>query len=138
MAVITLKGRRIPLIYTVWEMNQIQEEIAPLGEFQYLICGRTKDDEEDTSKYGGPEHLSAVAKLIKILGNAGLEEEGENPDLTEKKILRALKPTDLVEAVNACMVAMDEGMRSEIPAEPGEGPVDETLEKINKKKVKDG
>ena len=35
-----------------------------------------------------------MAKLIRILGNAGLEEAGEAPDLTDKKVLRAMKPAD--------------------------------------------
>lgn len=137
MATITLKGREIPLIYTVLEMKEIQEEIASLGDFQYVILGRNKDDEEDNSLYGGPDHLNAVAKLIRILGNAGLEEAGEAPDLTEKKILRSMRPGDLVDAINACMTAMSEGMASEIPEEKPEGPVDVTLEEMNKKKEKE-
>ena len=136
MAVITLRGREIPLLYTVYEMKEIQEEIAPLGELQYIIVGRNKDDEEDTSRYGGPEHLDAIAKLIRVLGNAGLEEAGLDPDLTDKKILRALRPGDLVDAVNACMAAMNEGMRSEIPEKEEEGPVDVTLENMKKKEPK--
>lgn len=137
MATITLRGREIPLLYTVFEMKTIQEEIAPLGELQYLIVGRNKDDEKDTSKYGGPEHLGAIAKLIRVLGNAGLEEAGEAPDLTDKKILRAMKPGDLVDAVNACLAAMNEGMRSEIPEKEEEGPVDVTLENLKKKEQKE-
>ena len=137
MATITLKGREIPLLYTVFEMKTIQEEIAPLGELQYIIVGRNRDDEKDTSKYGGPEHLGAIAKLIRILGNAGLEEAGESPDLTDKKVLRALKPGELVEAVNACMKAMNEGMASEFPQKEEEGPVDVTLEDMKKKETKE-
>lgn len=137
MASITLKGREIPLIYTVYEMKQIQEKIAPMNEFVQLIFGRNKDDEQDTSLYGGPQQLDAVAKLICILGNAGLEEAGENPDLTEKKVLRALKPTEIVSAINACMEAFNDGNRSEIPEKPQEGPVDVTLEEMNKKKEKE-
>ena len=137
MATIKLKGREIPLLYTVFEMKTIQEEIAPLGELQYLIVGRNKDDENDTSKYGGPEHLGAIAKLIRVLGNAGLEEAGEAPDLTDKKILRAMKPGDLVEAVNACLKAMNEGMASEFPEKEEEGPVDVTLENMKKKEQKE-
>ena len=137
MAEIILKGREIPLLYTVYEMKTIQEEIAPLGELQYTIVGRNKDDEDDTSKYGGPEHLSAIAKLIRVLGNAGLEEAGEVPDLTDKKVLRALKPGDLVEAVNACLKAMNEGMASEVPEKEEEGPVDVTLENMKKKEQKE-
>ena len=67
MASITLKGREIPLLYTVWEMKQVQEEICPLGDLQYIMFGRNKDDENDRSKYAGPEHLNALAKLIRIL-----------------------------------------------------------------------
>ena len=49
-------------------------------------------------------------------------------------MLRALKPADLITAVNACMDAMADGMKSEIPEKEEEGPVDVTLEEINKKK----
>ena len=132
-----MKGREIPLLYTVYEMKQVQEEIAPLGEFQYIIFGRNKDDEKDTSKYAGAEHLGAVAKLIRILGNAGLEEAGEAADLTDKWVLRAMKPAALVDAVNACMEAMSEGMASEIPEKESDEPVDVTLEQMKKKETKE-
>ena len=138
MVTINLKGRTVPLLYTTWEMKQIQEELGPLNRAISLVLGRTPDDKEDTSRYGGAEHLDAAAKLIRILGNAGLEEAGEPGDLTNKKVLRALKPADIAEAVNACMDAMNEGMTSEIPEKEEEGPVDVTLEEMNKKKEKDG
>lgn len=134
MVSMTLKGREIPLLYTTWEMKEIQEEIAPLNDLQYIIFGRSKDDENDTSNYGGPEHLTALAKMVRILGNAGLEESGQEPDLTDKKVMRALRPAQLVDAVNACMAAMSEGMESEIPAKKKEGPTDVLLEEIERKK----
>ena len=137
METITLKGRAVPLLYTVWEMKQIQEEIAPLGQFQYVVFGRNPDDEDDTSRYGSAEHLTAVAKLIRILGNAGMEENGEAADLTDKKVLRAIRPAELADMVNACMRAMNEGMASEIPEHEDGEPVDVTLEQMKKKKVKD-
>ena len=138
MATITIKGREIPLLYTVWEMKQIQEEIGPLSRAISLVLGRNPDDKEGTSKYGSAEHLKAAAALIRILGNAGLEEAGENADLTDKKIMRAVKPADLVLIINKCMDAMNEGMRSEIPEKAEEGPVDVTLEEMRKKKERDG
>ena len=137
MASIKLKQREIPLLYTVYEMKQVQEEIAPLADFQYIILGRNKDDEKDTSRYAGTEHLGAVAKLVRILGNAGLEENGETPDLTDKWVLRAMKPAGLVDAVNACMEAMSEGMASEIPEKASDEPVDVTLEQIKKKETRE-
>lgn len=138
MASITLKGREIPLLYTTWEMKQIQEEIGPMNEAIRLILGRNPENEEDTSAFGSAKHLAVAATLIRILGNAGLEEAGENPDLTEKKILRSVKPADLAMLVSTCMDAMAEGMGSEIPPKEAEGPVDVTLEEINKKKETTG
>ena len=137
MASVTLKGREIPLLYTTYEMKTIQEEIAPLSRAVALVLGRNPDDEKDLSRYGGAEHLEAAAKLIRILGNAGLEEASDNPNLTDKGVLRALRPAELAFAVNACMDAMNEGMASEIPEKEEEGPVDVTLEEMKKKKVKE-
>ena len=138
MASINLKGREVPLLYTTYEMKQIQEEIAPLSQAMQLVLGRNPDDEKDLSGYMGAEHLKHAAALIRILGNAGLEEAGEAPDLTDKKIMRALRPADMIEAINACMDAMTEGMASEIPPKEDEGPVDVTLEDMKKKDGKAG
>ena len=137
MITITLKGREIPLLYTTWEMKQVQEELGPISKAIKKVLGRNPEDENDMSLYAGAEHLAAVAVLIRILGNAGLEESGEAPDLTDKKILRALRPVDMADVVNKCMDAMAEGMRSEIPEKKQEGPVDVTLEEMQKKKEKE-
>ena len=138
MASITLKGRKVPLLYTVWEMKQIQDELGPLSRAIKIMLGRNPDDEKDESRFGGAEHLEAAAKLIRILGNAGLEEAGEIGDLTNKKVMRAVRPADIAAAVNACLDAMNEGMTSEIPETEQTGPVDVTLEEMNAKKKKDG
>jgi hypothetical protein len=132
MVTITLKGREIPLLYTTWEMKQIQEEIAPMAGAIDLLVGRDKDG--NNGAYGGAKQLDALGKVIRILGNAGLEEAGESADLTDKWILRALKPQNLTEAVNAVMNAFTEGMASEIPEKVKDGPVDVTLEEMDKKK----
>ena len=137
MASITLKEREIPLLYTTYELKALQEEIAPFSRMVNIILGRNPDDEKDTSGFGGSEHLEAVAKLIRILGNAGLEEAGEAPDLTDKKVMRAIRPMDLMEKFSACMDAINEGMSSEIPAKEEEGPVDVTLEEMKKKEPKE-
>jgi len=138
MAEITLKGRRIPLLYTTYEMKEIQEKVGPLNEVIDRLMGRNPDDEEDKSKFGGTDQLDTAAKIIMILGNAGLEEGGEAPDLTEKKVLRSLRPTDLADAVIQCADAIADGMRSEMPKKDKEGPVDVTLEEIERKKETTG
>ena len=137
MASINLKGREVPLLYTVYEMKTIQEEIGPMDKVLYMATGRNPDDETDVSKFGGAEHLGTIAKLAKILGNAGLEEAGETPDLTEKKIMRALKPNEVLSIANECLNCMTDGMKSEIPEKEQEGPVDVTLQEITKKKEKE-
>lgn len=137
-ASITIKGRVIPLLYTTLEMRDIQRDIAPIGKAIPLVLGRNAENEKDTSRYASAEHLDAVAKMIRILGNAGLEEAGESPDLTEKKILRGLKPMEIAEAINACMTAINEGLASEIPDKAKDGPVDVTLEEMKKKETPGG
>jgi len=138
MAEITLKGRRIPLAYTVLEMKQIQEEVAPIGEFLYTIFGREKDEDGDTaSLYGSAKHLDAVGKALRIMGNAGLEEAGEKADLTDKWVMRALKPSMIAEAMGACLEAFNEGNASEIPEHTSGEPVDVTLEQMKKKETKE-
>lgn len=133
MVTIRIKGREIPLIYTTQEMLTIQKDIAPIGKAMRLFVGANPEDEKDDSWYASAEHLDALAKMIRILGNAGLEEAGERPDLTEKTVLRAIKPLNIPECVNACVQAINEGMESEIPEKEEEGPVDVTLENMKKK-----
>lgn len=138
MAEITLKGRRIPLLYTTWEMKTIQEEIAPVSKAIRMVMGLNPEDDTDTSWYGSVKHLDACGKMIMILGNAGLEEDGQEPDLTLKNVMRAMKPGVMGEMISQCMEAMNEGMASEIPPEKKDGPVDVVLERIEKKKEKAG
>lgn len=137
MAQITLRGRVVPLEYTTYEMKQIQEEIAPIGKAIALMMGRNPEDETDMTQFAGAGHLEALGKAIRIMGNAGLEMAGEEPNLTDKAVLRMLKPPEIAAAMNACTEAMDEGMRSEIPPEEETGPVDVTLEEMKKKTVRE-
>jgi len=137
MASIKLKGREIPLMYTTYEMKMIQEQFGTLSDFDYKLLGKNKDDPEDTSRYGGAEQLDTLAGAIRILGNAGLEDAGAEANLTDKWILRALRPAQLIDAVRAVMKALQEGNRSEIPEKKQEGPVDVTLEEIKKNETKE-
>ena len=138
MVTINLKGREIPLLYTTWEMKTIQEEIAPNDKIMPMLLGKDPEDiNGPTNTFASADHLMLLAKLVRILGNAGLEEAGEEPDLTNKKVLRALHPRELVSVVNTCIDAINEGFLSEIPDKEDDGPVDVILEEIEKKKEKD-
>ena len=134
MQSINLKGREIPLVYTTWEMKQVQEELGPISRALNLVMGRNPEDEDDQSWFGSAEHIRTITAMARILGNAALEEMGEKPDLTDKMIRRMMRPDQIGEMVNAVLDAMAEGMQSEIPKEVKTGPVDVTLEEIEKKK----
>jgi hypothetical protein len=43
----------------------------------------------------------------------------------------------ILDMINACMDVMNDGMASEIPEKKEEGPIDVTLEEMNKKKEKE-
>ena len=114
MITFTLKDREIPLYFSACEMVDAQKQIAePVSRIVKIILGKNPDDPEDTSQFGSANHLNAIAKLVCILGNAGLEETGEEPDLTVKDVLRKLKPAALSEIVSACLDAMNEGIDQE-------------------------
>jgi len=136
MVEITLKGRKIPLIYTLMEMKAIQEELGPTEQAIAKMYAKNPEDNKDMSLVGGKEQIETLAAMIRIMGNAGLEEAGEEGNLTDKGILRALKPAALWEMAGACLNAINEGMNSEIPEKEQAGPVDVTLEEIRKKNEK--
>lgn len=138
MIEITLRGRTIPLEYTSLELLEIQKEIAPFDEAITIVTGLNPKNSKDLSKWGKAEHIEAVGKMIKILGNAGLEIAGKEPDLTLKNVLRGIRPGELLSYQNAIMDALNEGLKSEIPEKKQEGPVDVVLEEIKKNETPEG
>ena len=120
MVTIKLKDREIPLYFSAFEMAEAQRSIAePMNRMVSIVLGRNPDDPEDSTQYGSVNHLNAIAQLVCILGNAGLEETGQEPDLKKKFVLRNLKPAVLGEIVSSCLDAMNEDMEKE-PAEGNE------------------
>ena len=141
MTEIKIGGRMIPLLYTTYEMIAIQEEIG-CTSFQLKddVFGIRQEDEDDPTSIRidvgtDPEKTKKMATLIKILGNAGLEEKGQEPDLTEKWIMRNMKPAMIVPYAVLVMREISEGNKMETPDREGEkGPVDEGLEEQQAKK----
>ena len=83
-----------------------------------------------------PEKMNNLGKLIRILGNAGLEESGKEPDLTDKWVLRHMRPALVTGYAVMAMQEIVDGMTMESPelAEADKGPVDEVLEEQKAKK----
>ena len=138
---IKIGGREIPLFYSTYELIDIQEEIGCTGfQLNEEVFGIHKDDEDDENSVRfdilyDAEKQKRLGTLIRILGNAGLEEEGKEPDLTDKWILRNLKPGMIMVYVIAMVAVIADGNRIEsTETEEDKGPVDEVLEEQNAKK----
>ena len=141
MKEIKIGKREIPLFYSTYEMLAIQEEIGCTAfQLREEVFGIRQEDEDDPMSIRmecvtDPEKTKKLGMLIRILGNAGLEENGEKGDLTDKWILRNMKPALIMAYAVAAMAVIVEGNRIEAPeAEEQQGPVDEVLEEQNAKK----
>ena len=138
---IKIGGRGVPMLLSVAETAEIMEEIGcTVAQLRDEVFGLEVDfEQEDENKrvtFGivkDPKKIRKFATLIRILGNAGLEDAGQEPDLTEKWIMRHMKPGMLMAYVVAISMVINEAMQTEAP-ERQEGPVDEVLEEENRKK----
>lgn len=138
---IKIGKRQVPLFYSTFEMIAIQEDIGCTAfQLKEEVFGIRQTDEDDPMSIvmdcvTQPEKTKKLGTLIRILGNAGLEEEGKEPDLTDKWVLRNMKPAMIMAYAIAAMAVITEGNKVETPEEDKEqGPVDETLEEQTAKK----
>lgn len=140
---INLGGRKIPLLLTTLELAEIQEDIGcTAAQLRDEVFGLTEDDEPDENgkpvfRFGvvnDPKKIRKMGTLIRILGNAGLEEQGEEPDLTDKWVLRALPPGWIIPMAVILASVVNEAMKQEKTEEKQSGPVDVTIEEENRKK----
>lgn len=138
---ITIGGRKIPLFYSSYEMIAIQKDIGCTAyELREQVFGVVESEDGDWKKtrlecVTDGEKTEKLGKLIRILGNAGLEENGEAGDLTDKWVLRNIKPAMIMIYAMALMTVIHDGNAlEELAKEAEQGPVDEVLEEENAKK----
>ena len=141
MTEIRIGGRVIPLLYTTCEMIEIQKEIGCTGfQLRDDVFGIYLADEDDPKSVrmkvaAEAERTEKLCRLIRILGNAGLEEKGEAPDLTDKWVMRHMKPAMIIPYAVTVLAEIIEGNSMESPkTEEQKGPVDEGLEEEIAKK----
>ena len=140
MTEINIGGRVVPLLYTAFEMIAIQKEIGCTAfQLKDKVFGIHLEDEDDPDSLRvevarDAERTKNMCKLIRILGNAGLEEKGEKADLTDKWVMRNMKPAMIVPYAVTVMAEIAEGNRMESPNTEQQGPVDEVLEEQMAKK----
>lgn len=141
MTEIKIGGREIPLLYSTFELLEIQKAIGCTGfQLKEEVFGIRLQDEDDPMSITfdivkEPEKIGKMATLIRIMGNAGLEESGQEPDLTEKWIMRKMKPVMILPYAVAILQEIMDGNQMESPEqEKGDGPRDIGLEEeIGKK-----
>ena len=137
---IMIGGRDIPLMLTTYELIAIQEEIGcTVGQLRDQVFGiehNLETDEYSFSLATDKEKMKKFGTLIRILGNAGLEEAGQEPDLTDKWVLRHMRPAMIMPFVILLTEVVNDAMRME-SGETQTGPVDEALEEENRKKERE-
>ena len=136
MPEIKIGGRQIPLFYSTYEMIEIEKSIGCTAyQLNDKVIGAHQTNMENPDDPDGieldilnkPENKENLGKLIRILGNAGLEEAGETADLTDRWVLKHMKPGMVMIYAVAVMAVVNEGNQMETKKED-KGPVDETLE----------
>lgn len=138
---IIIGGRTIPLFYSTLEMVEIEKSIGCTAfQLNEKVMGARQiggDDDENAEfridLIDKPENKENLGKLIRILGNAGLEEDGQEPDLTDRWVLRHMKPGMIMIYAMAVMDVINEGNQMEAKKEEN-GPVDVLLEEEQGKK----
>ncbi len=140
--ILKIGGREIPLYYSTYETIQIQRDIGCTAfQLNEQVFGMEKIDEEEDASLenvkltvvNDPDKMEKLGKLIRIIGNAGLEQNGQEPDLTDKWVLRNMKPAMLMLYAVVMMAVITEGNIMEARDEK-KGPVDEVLQEENAKK----
>ena len=140
---IIIGERNIPLHYSTYETIAIQSEIGCTAfQLKDEVFGVKKIDEDEDETLGNieldvvkdPVKMMKMGKLIRILGNAGLEESGQEPDLTDKWILRHMKPSMIIMYALAMIAVITSGNTMEAGRESNGEPVDEIKEANDAKK----
>lgn len=141
---IKIGGKEIPLQFTVYENIAAQEELDCTGyEIRTKVFGieEIQDDNANEPQYQmnlitDPKLMKKFGALVRIMGNAALEEQGEEGWLTDKWVLRNIKPGMLVIYAYAVLAVINDANRLEFGTDQDQkGPVDEVLEEENAKKL---
>ena len=143
LAELKIGGREIPMHYSTYETIAIQREIGCTAfQIKEQVFGVEKIDEDGEETLGNirmnvvedPEKMEKLARLIRILGNAGLEENGQEPDLTDKWILRHMRPSMITIYAMAMMAVITAGNMMEAKEEKTGEETDVILEEEKAKK----
>ena len=121
---LTLKigDRKIPLRFRMKQFIELEEELGNLIDIkEKLLSDRHR--------------LKTLVFTIRVLGNAGLEAAGEEPDLTEEWLEEHMEPHGLMAYQIAVLACLSKETASQAQQEENENKErDLVLEEINAKK----
>lgn len=127
MTEIKIAGRVIPLVFDMVSWTKMDAEVCTLARINDVLS-YGKGNKTSTS-------IRELVSIVRILGNEGLEEAGQTPDLTDEWLLKKLRPAQVKDVRTAIIDVIDEAMDIETQDKKKDGePVDLVLEEINKKK----
>ena len=116
---VNIGGREIPLRYTMRVQLQIEEELG-------------MDFSEINDKLKAKKNTRTVIRLIRVMGNAGLQYTGQTADLTDDWLIDHIKPGFTTTYRIAAMAAVTAGWFME-NEQASEGEQDDILAEIRKK-----
>lgn len=119
---VNIGERTIPLRFRMNQFIEIEEEIGNLGEIKELLLK-------------GKKRVRNTVSMIRIMGNAGLQHAGEEPDLTDDWLLENMDPHGLLAYQVAVIGCMSKETESQAAAEEKQDEArDVVLDEINAKK----
>jgi hypothetical protein len=78
--------------------------------------------------------LRSLVAMVRIMGNEGLELDGQPKDLTDEWLKKNIRPGQMLDIKVAVITEIDKGMRLETVEHKENEERDLVLEEINKKK----
>ena len=129
MTELTIGKRKIPLVFDMDSWIEIEENVCALSRLnevvgQHNMQGRKSD------------MLRSLVAMVRIMGNEGLELDGQPKDLTDEWLKKNIRPGQMLDIKVAVITEIDKGMRLETVEYKENEERDLVLEEINKKKTR--
>lgn len=128
MTKIKVGGRVIPLLFNLDAFFEMAENSLNLNSIKELFS-------RDAQMNRYMDAIKAVVTLTRILGNQGLEMNGEERDLTDEWLRKHVRPGQLINLKVAIATEVDAGMSMETNERKEGEERDLVLEEINQKKT---
>lgn len=127
MTELTIGKRKIPLVFDMDSWIEIEENVCALSRLnevvdQHNMQGRKSD------------MLRSLVAMVRIMGNEGLELDGQPKDLTDEWLKKTIRPGQMLDIKVAVITEIDKGMYLETVEHKENEERDLVLEEINKKK----